>query len=54
MMSVSVSAPQEDEREVLPEEGATFARENDCLYREASAKTDVGVYDAIIWGCGKC
>lgn len=39
-----------------PEEGAAFARERECLYKETSAKTDCGgqdehsVYDALVWG----
>lgn len=42
-------------REVSPEEGAAFAREHGCLYKETSAKTDsggtdAGVYDALVWG----
>lgn len=37
-------------REVAPEEGAAFARANDCLYNETSAKSDAGVYDAFVWG----
>ncbi|GBF95679.1 hypothetical protein Rsub_08661 [Raphidocelis subcapitata] len=42
-------------RAVSAEEGAAFAREHGCLYKETSAKTDsggtdAGVYDALIWG----
>lgn len=37
-------------RQVTPEEGVAFARKNNCLYYETSAKTDVGVYDAFVWG----
>ncbi|KAI8472185.1 MAG: P-loop containing nucleoside triphosphate hydrolase protein [Monoraphidium minutum] len=45
----------EGAREVSPEEGAAFAREHGCLYKETSAKTDTGgvdagVYDALVWG----
>lgn len=42
-------------RQVTPEEGAAFAREHGCMYKETSAKTDsggtdAGVYDALVWG----
>ncbi|KAG2496866.1 hypothetical protein HYH03_005267 [Edaphochlamys debaryana] len=39
-----------DERLVSPEEGAAFAREHGCMYQETSARTDEGVYDALVWG----
>lgn len=42
-------------RAVSPAQGAAFAREHGCLYKETSAKTDKGgvdegVYDALVWG----
>ncbi|GLC41957.1 hypothetical protein PLESTF_000104400 [Pleodorina starrii] len=39
-----------DARVVAPEEGAAFAREHGCMYQETSARTDEGVYDALVWG----
>jgi hypothetical protein len=46
-------------RAVSPDEGAAFAREHGCLYKETSAKTDSGgtdegVYDALVWGERLC
>jgi Ras-related protein Rab-18 len=42
-------------RAVSPDQGAAFARDHGCLYKETSAKTDKGgvdegVYDALVWG----
>jgi hypothetical protein len=42
-------------RAVSPDQGAAFAREHGCLYKETSAKMDKGgvhegVYDALVWG----
>lgn len=46
---------EEGVRAVSPDEGAAFAREHGCLYKETSAKidkggVDEGVYDALVWG----
>lgn len=46
-------------RAVSPDEGAAFAREHGCLYKETSAKndqggTEEGVYDALVWGEWGC
>lgn len=45
----------EGARAVSPDEGAAFARQHGCMYKETSAKTDTGgtdegVYDALVWG----
>ncbi|PNW78683.1 hypothetical protein CHLRE_09g386900v5 [Chlamydomonas reinhardtii] len=39
-----------EERAVSPEEGAAFALEHNCMYHETSARTDAGVYEALVWG----
>lgn len=46
---------EEGVRAVGPDQGAAFAREHGCLYKETSAKMDKGgvhegVYDALVWG----
>jgi hypothetical protein len=51
----SLLLQSEGQRVVTPDEGAAFAREHGCLYKETSAKTDrggidEGVYDALVWG----
>lgn len=54
-----VTVQGEGVRAVSPDEGAAFAREHGCLYKETSAKndqggTDEGVYDALVWGKWGC
>lgn len=43
-------ALQVDQREVTAEEGSDFAKAHGLVYRETSARTDQGVYDALVWG----
>lgn len=40
----------EGERQVTPDEGALVARDHSCLYYETSAKNDLHVQDAVVWG----
>eukprot|EP00955_Chlamydomonas_euryale_P065240 359188-Chlamydomonas_euryale.AAC.7 len=35
---------------VSPDEGALVARDHSCLYYETSAKLDLHVQDAVVWG----
>ncbi len=41
---------REKDRRVAAEEGALVARDHGCLYYETSAKEDLGVQDAVVWG----
>jgi Ras-related protein Rab-18 len=38
------------ERQVTSDEGALIARDHGCLYYETSAKADLHVQDAVVWG----
>lgn len=49
-MLVANKIDKAEQRQVTPEEGAAFAREHGCMYSETSAKDDLGVYDALVWG----
>ncbi|KXZ54309.1 RABC1 protein [Gonium pectorale] len=49
-MVVGNKIDMEGERQVSPEEGAAFALRHGCMYSETSARTDAGVYDALVWG----
>lgn len=58
-LSACVLVQGDGVRAVSPDEGAAFAREHGCLYKETSAKndqggTDEGVYDALVWGEWGC
>mmetsp|Transcript_31262 Transcript_31262/g.69591 ORF Transcript_31262/g.69591 Transcript_31262/m.69591 type:complete len:212 (-) Transcript_31262:986-1621(-) len=49
-MIVGNKIDRQEDRRVSCEEGAAVAREHGCLYYECSAKLDMHVHDAVVWG----